>query len=404
MSEPDNKPGSESNIHRIQERWDSLNEMFQNTNTEPAEPVGAADDLEAEIRQAQAQLSRLKKQRVLIDIKQKVAEEERELELARTRLLAVTSLEVPPATPAPTPSRIEPNQNNKAGIDGAQNKVVAARSEQITAPAPVTQAADRRPSEVKPSEPKPSPKPANNLVSGLNLEQLRALAAATRSPAAQPVVKTESRSSLQPSARSLRSHHPDTSVQSPPVPNVPVYNGRALGEFKNFSMGLERHFDKYPEWFKIDERKVTRALKHVALSIEDEWKRHIRHLPAEKVTYDSFCTFLIHQLQNGVYPDVARSRYMDSYQRPGQSVTDFSNWMQQWVPHFPNNDSERDRMRHLFEHLMNRVRNEADKTHLDFDNYYEFVEYLQRVEDSIGSRAEHLGRRLINPRKRPRDD
>jgi hypothetical protein len=186
------------------------------------------------------------------------------------------------------------------------------------------------------------------------------------------------------------------------VPNVPVYNGRALGEFKNFSMGLERHFDKYPEWYKVDERKVTRALKHVALNIEDEWKRHVRHLPAEKVTYDRFCTFLIHQLQNGVYPDVARSRYMDSYQRPAQSVTDFSNWMQQWVPHFPNNDSERDRMRHLFEHLMNRVRNEADKTHLDFDNYYEFVEYLQRVEDSIGSRAESLGRRAINPRKRPR--
>ncbi|KAJ6156528.1 hypothetical protein N7497_005413 [Penicillium chrysogenum] len=380
MSEPDTKPGSESNIHRIQERWESLNEMFQTTDPEPAAPVGSADDLEAEIRQAQAQLSRLKKQRELIDIKQKVAEEERELELARTRLLAATTLEVPPATPASTPSRAEPKQNNKAGTDGAQKKVVAARSEQITAPAPVTQAADRRPSEAKPSEPKPSPRPAN--VSGLNLEQLRALAAATRSPAAQTAVKTESRSSLQPSARSF---HPESSVQAPPVPNVPS------GTLINIR-----------EWYKIDERKVTRALKHVALNIEDEWKRHVRHLPAETVTYDRFCTFLIHQLQNGVYPDVARARYMDSYQRPAQSVTDFSNWMQQWVPHFPNNDSERDRMRHLFEHLMNRVRNEADKTHLDFDNYYEFVEYLQRVEDSIASRAESLGRRAINPRKRPR--
>ena len=396
MSEPDKKPGSESTIHRIQERWDSLNEMFENTDTKPAEPTGSAEDLEAEIRQAQAQLSRLKKQRELIDIKQKVAEEERELELARTRLLAATTLELPPATPASTPSRADSKQNSKAGIDGGQKKVFAARSEQITAPAPVTQAADRHPSEAKPSEPKPSSKPP---VSGLNLEQLRALAAATRSPAAQTAVKSESRSSLQPSARSF---HPESSVHAPPVPNVPVYNGRALGEFKNFSMGLERHFDKYPEWYKVDERKITRALKHVALNIEDEWKRHIRHLPAEKVTYGNFCTFLIHQLQTGVYPDVARSRYMDSYQRPAQSVTDFSNWMQQWVPHFPNNDSERDRMRHLFEHLMNRVRNEADKTHLDFDNYYEFVEYLQRVEDSIGSRAESLGRRAINPRKRPR--
>ncbi|CAI7660748.1 unnamed protein product [Penicillium glandicola] len=394
MSEPDNKTGSESNIHRIQERWESLNEMFQNTDPEPAEPVGPADDLEAEIRQAQAQLSRLKKQRELIDIKQKVAEEERELELARSRLLAATTLELPPATPASTPSRTEPKQNSKAANDGAQKNIPTARSEQITTPAPPTQPADRRPPDAKPSEPKPSPKPTSNLVSGLNLEQLRALAAATRSPAAPAAVKTEPRSSLQPSARPF--HPESSSAHAPPVPNVPVYNGRALGEFKNFSMGLERHFDKYPDWYKVDERKVSRALKHVALNIEDEWKRHLRHLPAEKVTYDSFCTFLIHQLQNGVYPDVARSRYMDSYQRPAQSVTDFSNWMQ--------HDSERDRMRHLFEHLMNRVRNEADKTHLDFDNYYEFVEYLQRVEDSIGSRAESLGRRVINPRKRPRSN
>ncbi|OQE39192.1 hypothetical protein PENCOP_c007G07429 [Penicillium coprophilum] len=400
MSEPDNKAGSESNIHRIQERWESLNEMFPNTDPEPAEPVGPADDLEAEIRQAQAQLSRLKKQRELIDIKQKVAEEERELERARTRLLAVTTLEISPATPASTPSRAEPKQNSKAGIDETQKNIHPARTQQMTASVPLTQAPDC-PSDAKPSEPKPSPNPASKLVSGLNLnlEQLRALAAATRSPAAPAVVKVEPRSSLQPSARPF---HPESSVHAPPVPNVPVYNGRALGEFKNFSMGLERHFDKYPEWYKLEERKVTRALKHVALNIEDEWKRHIRHLPAEKITYGSFCTFLIHQLQTGVYPDVARSRYMDSYQRPAQSVTDFSNWMQQWVPHFPNNDSERDRMRHLFEHLMNRVRNEADKTHLDFDNYYEFVEYLQRVEDSIGSRAESLGRRVINPRKRPR--
>ncbi|KAJ5473150.1 hypothetical protein N7475_002716 [Penicillium sp. IBT 31633x] len=397
MSEPENKAGSGSNIHRIQERWDSLNEMFQTTDPQPAD---SAEDLEAEIRQAQAQLSRLKKQRELIDIKQKVAEEERELERARSRLLATSSFELSPATPAATPfKKAEPN-HNKAGIDFAQKNTVAAQHEQNSAPP--TQPSSQRRFEAKlskPTETKPSPKPVNSLVPGLNLEQLRALAAASRSPAGATVVKTESRSSVQSPARPSYS---ESSLHAPPVPNVPVYNGRALGEFKNFSMGLERHFDKYPEWYKLDERKVNRALKHVALNIEDEWKRHVRHVPADEISYGSFCTFLIHQLQNGVYPEIAKSRYKDSYQRPAQSVTDFSNWMQQWVPHFPNNDSERDRMRHLFEHLMNRVRNEADKTHLDFDNYYEFVEYLQRVEDSIASRAESLGRRVINSRKRPR--
>lgn len=394
MSGPGSQIGSVSNINRVQEKWDSLSEMFQNTDPEP---YGSADDLEAEIRQAQAQLSRLKKQRELIDIKQKVAEEERELERARSRLLATSSLELSPVTPAPTPSK-EPEPKNKAGND-AQKKTVIAREPRK---APPTEPSSHRQSESRtpnPTDPKPSPKVAKNLVSGLNLEQLRALAAASRAPASA-TVKSESHPVKPPTVPS----HSESSAQPPPVPNVPVYNGRALGEFKNFTMGLERHFDKYPEWYEVGERKVTRAVKHVALNLEDEWKRHIRHIPAEKISYGKFCTFLIHQLQNGVYPEVAKSRYKDSYQRPAQSVTDFSNWMQQWVPHFPNNDSERDRMRHLFEHLMNRVRNEADKTHLDFDNYYEFVEYLQRVEDSIASRAESLGRRVINPRKRSRSD
>jgi hypothetical protein len=392
MSEPATKTGSESNLNRIREQWDNLNDMFENTNSAP---IGA-EDLEAEIRQAQAQLVRLKKQRELIDIKQKVAEEERELELARSRLAAVTG--DGSVTPISTSFKAGEPKQNKAGIDGAQQKTAAAQSEQATAPS--TQNPSDRPEtkQYKSSESDALPKAANNLVSGLNLEQLRALAAASRSPAGGPVIKPESRFSLPPT----RPSRSESSIQSPPVPNVPVYNGRALGEFKNFSMGLERHFDKYPEWYKIEERKVNRALKHVALKIEDEWKRHIRHSQAEKVTYGNFCTFLIEQLQTGVYPDVAKARYMDSYQRPAQSVTDFSNWMQQWPPHFPNKDTERDRMRHLFEHLMNRVRNEADKTHLDFGNYYDFVQYLQWVEDSIPSRAESLGRRATNPRKRPR--
>ncbi|KAJ5142554.1 uncharacterized protein N7515_001341 [Penicillium bovifimosum] len=391
MAEPATNTGSETNANRIREQWDSLNDVFQDSNSGS---VGA-EDLEAEIREAQAQLLKLKRQRELIDIKQKVAEEQRALELARSRLAAVTR--DGSVTPISTPFKTERKQN-ETGIDGAQQKS-AARSELLTA-SPIPTASDHvETKQLKSAESDSLSKAA--YIPGLNIEQLRALAAASRSPAGGPVTKTESCSS---SLAPTRPSHPDSSVQPPPVPNVPVYHGRALGEFKNFSMGLERHFDRYPEWYMIEERKVNRALKHVALNIEEEWKRHIRHLQADKVTYGAFCTFLIEKLQAGVYPEVARARYMDSYQRPAQSVTDFSNWMQQWPPHFPNQDTERDRMRHLFEHLMNRVRNEADKTHLDFDNYYDFVQYLQWVEDSIPTRAESLGRRATNPRKRPRSD
>ncbi|CRL27384.1 unnamed protein product [Penicillium camemberti] len=92
---------------------------------------------------------------------------------------------------------------------------------------------------------------------------------------------------------------------------------------------------------------------------------------------------------------------MDSYQCPFQSVTDFSNWIQQCEPHFHNNLSERDRMRHLFEHLSNNVREEADKTYLDFTHHYDFVVYLQWIEVSIDKRTGLLRKEFSNPRKRP---
>jgi hypothetical protein len=368
--------------------WEHLAKMMeQPPQSQPVKDPELPDDLEAQIKQAQDQLNRLKRQRQLIEIQQQVADEERALEDARMRLVASMSKE--PTPPTPTPPAPKATEKNDSP-----------RRPALPIHTPKRPAADSCASERKARKEDTPAKPNTNTLSALALDQLRALAAASRSPSA--AIKTEP-TTLAPTAPAFQPSVLPASAHSvaPPVPNVPVYNGRALGEYKNYSMGLDRHFDKYPEWYNNDERKLHRALKHVTLGLEDEWKRHTRNLASDQVTYGAFCTFLIHQLQTGVYPEVAKARYKDSYQRPTQSVTDFSNWMQQWEPHFNDKMSERDRMRHLFEHLLNRVRDEADKTYLDFANYHDFVTYLQRVEDNIGTRGDVLGRRA-NPRKRPR--
>ncbi|KAJ6038750.1 hypothetical protein N7499_003610 [Penicillium canescens] len=323
-------------------------------------------------------LANSKRQRRLLEIQQQVADEQIALEVAWNRLAATTSKDYSPTIDPVAKDSVNaqyrglaaPMQNgdSKAGIIQAPNNTLPAPSEQAVSPS--FRAPQLNLSLVK------NENTDSNGAADPNLERLRELAAATRS-ASSP-------------------------SQAPPVPNVPVYHGRALGEFKNYAMRLECHFNRYLDWYNTDERKVTRALKHVALTLEDKWKRQIRERPSEQVTFGGFCTFLIHQLQNGVYPKVAKARYINSYQRPSQSVTDFSNWLQQWEPHFDNDFSERDRMRHLFEHLSNRVRDEADKTYLEFIHYYDFVIYLQRVEDSIDKRAGPLDKKFSNPRKRPR--
>jgi hypothetical protein len=405
----------------VHEQWEHWNNVLPKSDM--SNPIPVANDLEEEIRQAQAQLAQLKKQRELIDIQQKVAEERNKLEQARSRLLATTNetkiiSSFTPTTPASTPSR-DSNPNNNAHTEGPQKKPCLARIEPPTAPShhhdrrsadPQTPrptqpkqlqakpaSAQGKPAQAKPPQPKPTPKVTKNNISSLSLEELRALAAASRSPAAPKAEMVESTQSP------VRAFNPPTQPAShasaPPVPNVAVYNGRSLGEFKNYTIGLDRHFDKYSDWYRDEENKVTRALKHITLTLEDDWKRHILNQSPDQNTYAKLRTFLIHQINKGCNPGTAKQRYLDSFQRDGQSVADFSNWMQQWEPHFKNDFSERDRMRHIFEHLKTRVRNEADKTYLDFTNYDDFVDYLVRVEESV-----ERGGRDSNPRKRSRHD
>ncbi|KAJ5362655.1 hypothetical protein N7541_003499 [Penicillium brevicompactum] len=437
---------SESHSTPISAQWESLKTMLP----EPESTMSANDDLEAEILKAQAQLTQLKKQRELIDIQQKVAEERRELQLARDRLLATTNglIEAAPAASSPATdakARIEgPQKKQRVAHDpptgpSGQNPPLRPSDPQNPYSAPPKPAQQQqkaqqkqpknqgKPVQPKPAQAKqqpkaqpkaapanpPAPKPSPN--AGLSLEQLRQLAAASRTPSKAPQAPTGPAASGGNQIQTpVKPFNPPTQPSSesraanpPPVPNIVVYNGRTLGEFKNYTVGMESHFKKHPEWYRSEEHKLSRALKHVSLSLEERFLNYIRNQPASAKTWETFCAFMIEQLQGGIRPDIAKARYNDSYQRPSQSVTDFSKWMMQWPPHFNSNDSERDRMRHLFEHLMNRVRNAAEKSHLDFDNYADFVNYLQWVEDSLDSRVDEFGRRARDgpafSRKRARD-
>ncbi|CAG8125940.1 unnamed protein product [Penicillium salamii] len=413
---------TEPHFTPIREQWDSLKTMFPKPDM--SETSTQDDDLEAQIREAQAQLAQLKKQRELIEIQQKVAEETRELELARRRLSATANS----SSPLTTASKADIRPKPQGPGQGPPKKQCVARGS-LPPTGPASQTPTRRSSDpsspqtqkpghpntqlkfLSPKQPAKTPvKPSPNQVSittpqnqqastndsipygsSPNLDQLRALAAATRTPSKPPTP--------QPLGNNTPSQ-PASTGKPPNPPNLPVYHGRALGEFKHFTTCIERHFDKFPEWFTTEERKVARAQNGVSLNLEDAWKHHLR-TTATQNTYANFCTFLIEQLQNGVPAEFAKSRYYGCYQRSSQSISDFSNWIMQWPAHFQNHDSERDRMRHLFEHALNKVQKACEKTHLDFEHYHDFVGYLQSVEDRLERGP--LSRERENPRKRPRD-
>ncbi|KAJ6090625.1 hypothetical protein N7499_003339 [Penicillium canescens] len=199
----------------IREQGSRLTEMLEPNPTQ-SQPT---DELDTEIREAQAQLANLKRQRRLLEIQQQVVDEQIALEVAWNRLAATTSKDYSPTIgPAAKDSGLAaPMQNgdSKTGIIQAPNNTLPAPSEQAVSPS--FRAPQLNLSLVKNENTDP------NGAADPNLERLRELAAATRS-ASSP-------------------------SQAPPVPNVPVYHGRALGEFRNYAMSLECHFNRYLDWY-----------------------------------------------------------------------------------------------------------------------------------------------------------
>jgi hypothetical protein len=114
------------------------------------------------------------------------------------------------------------------------------------------------------------------------------------------------------------------------------------------------------------------------------------------------------QPSRDISPADAKTRYYEAYQRSNQSITAFSNYLMLWHAHFPNNDTEHDQMRYLYGRMLKRLRNGGMKSHLDFEYYGDYVEYLQRVEDGTEPRTEDLLEHRIsgpgfNPLKRGRN-
>ncbi|KAJ5348585.1 uncharacterized protein N7506_001838 [Penicillium brevicompactum] len=233
----------------IQQPWARLTESVEPKFTQ-SQPT---DELDTEIREAQAQLANPIQQRWLLGLQQEIFDEQVALEVARNRLAATIKDRSPIV--------------RKIHITGS---AFIAPSEQT----------------VRPSFPTPQPK--FSLVKPENT--------ALKSPANSKLETLGVLTTAKISATLPYQAPANPNNQTSPVPNIPVYHGRALRELKTYARGLERHFGKYPGWYITDERKTTRALKHVAFNLQNEWKRHIRDMPTT----------------NGVYPEVAKTRYMDT--------------------------------------------------------------------------------------------
>ncbi|KAJ5524376.1 hypothetical protein N7494_011026 [Penicillium frequentans] len=165
-------------------------------------------------------------------------------------------------------------------------------------------------------------------------------------------------------------------VGNPPKPTVPVYGAADWQECRNFTCSIEAHFQKYSTFYHNDETKVETGKLVLAAPLMDRWNAYTMQLP--RATWLTFCTFLVELLPPDGTEEECRRTYSSIKQRPTQSVRDFVLIMLRYHKCWTGNNHNR--LRHLWDRIVQPLKNHSEKSWKDFEDFHEFVEYLEGVE------------------------
>ncbi|KAJ5591457.1 uncharacterized protein N7459_001826 [Penicillium hispanicum] len=180
----------------------------------------------------------------------------------------------------------------------------------------------------------------------------------------------------------------------PPDPRIPLYRARDVRECMLFISDMEAHFAKFPLYY-TDAHKVELGARYLAAELKENWHDHLVR-GKYGASWSSYRTFLAHQLKREASPHTAERLFTESKQILKQSITEFGLWLLQWEPHLSDQLTDLQLRVLLRRGACPAIREKATRDLEDFEDYYAFIEYLQRVEDSIPERTAKLGRPITN--------
>lgn len=168
-------------------------------------------------------------------------------------------------------------------------------------------------------------------------------------------------------------------VRTPPRPTVPKYEAADWQECRNFTCSIEAHFQKYSTFYYNDERKIETGKLAIAAPLVDRWNAYTTQL--SKVTWFTFCTFLVELLPPDGTEEECRRIYSSIKQRPTQSVRDFVFCMLRYHKCWTGNNHNR--LRHLWDRIVEPLKSHSAKSWNDFQDFHEFVEDLEETEAAM---------------------
>ncbi|OJJ79751.1 uncharacterized protein ASPGLDRAFT_52280 [Aspergillus glaucus CBS 516.65] len=183
-------------------------------------------------------------------------------------------------------------------------------------------------------------------------------------------------------------------VDVPPTFTVTrQYRGASRKEYNLTIEFLQSHFAQYERYYAPDKRKIEEGLRHVVPDIERAWGLYVVTDDKIEPTWSNFCRFLLSRIINLVDPTVARRQYYGRSQREDQTVREFSNHLGSWESNLEELLTEGQRIQNLWERVLPSVREEAMPYQYQSDRYQDHIAHLQSVESHMPSRA-HMQKKI----------
>lgn len=181
-----------------------------------------------------------------------------------------------------------------------------------------------------------------------------------------------------------------------------MYETTRFGFLKDFVNDLEAHFSAHPSYYDTESQKIATGLRYIVPKMHPAWKKHLTRFCGANPTWFDFRTFFAYQVRQGLGVADATREYMKAAQRDEQPVSEFALWMQGLESYIPRLANEKERMKGIYDRILPVVRKKLEKNFNQFEDYHEFIAYMQDMENSMPERATQIAAHKQQGRKRGR--
>lgn len=351
----------------------------------PTNPNSNPDEMmDLEILQLQEELTRMRKQRALLQLRSEIAREQQLLAEVQQSFGLAELPAVPPERP------VEQQLTERLASEHPRfDSMPDPRLRSIPPTNPTTEDVDELIRGIKRSHSESS---VDN--GGKGLENVREHSLAGQDNMREEGQQQERISRQGSSGREKMQDEQEEDVEVPPTFTVKrQYRGASRKEYNLTIEFLQSHFAQYERYYASDARKIEEGLRHVTPDIERAWGFHVVTYDKTEPTWSNFCKFLLSRVINLVDPAVARRQYYGRSQREDQTVREFSNHLGSWESNLEELLTEEQRIQNLWERVLPSVREEAIPFQYQSDRYQDHIAHLQSVESHMPSRA-HMQKKI----------